>query len=855
MDGSAATMPEAAQPIDAKTLIASFRRHLRITQARDEAAATPHDQFVSLALAVRDCLVGRLIATQTAYHRTNTRRVYYLSLEYLFGRHLRNNLVSLGLLEDVRRELAAIGIELDDVLEIEPDSGLGNGGLGRLAACYLDSAAALGYPVYGYGLRYEYGIFEQNIVDGWQEERPDYWLRLGTPWEIARPEYACPVRLYGVVEDRVDEAGRYRPTWTGYKTVVGIPYDTPIAAYGSSTVNFLRLWSAHASDAFDLTSFNRGGYVEAVREKALSETITKVLYPDDQLEIGKELRLVQQYFFVACTLADIVRRFERTNDSFDAFPDKVTIQLNDTHPALGIAELMRILVDERGLSWAKAWEITEASFGYTNHTLLPEALETWRIGMFSAVLPRHLQIVYEINARFLDRVQKRWPGDIDRVRRMSLIQETPVRAVRMAHLAIVGSRTVNGVAELHSELIRKRLVPDFAEMWPERFTNVTNGVTPRRWIRVCNPGLAAAITRRLGEGWLRDLSELRGLEPLADDAAFQKEIRAVKDANKKALADWLARRHNFRASPEALFDVQVKRMHEYKRQLLNVLHVIIRYHRLCDDMNADLPPRVVLFGAKAAPAYKRAKLVIKLINEVARTINADPRAREKLRVFFVPNYCVSVAERIMPAADLSEQISTAGTEASGTGNMKFAMNGALTIGTLDGANIEIRAAVGEENFFLFGLTAEGVAEMRPHYDPWRLYQSDPDIRRALDAIAGGEFSPHTPGLFRPIFDALTQEGDPFLLLADLRSYLEAQRRVDDLWRRPMEWTRRTILNLARIGAFSSDRSIREYARNIWRIEPLRIDGPASPVVESSASPKAAARVEKSRSSAGRRASR
>lgn len=809
-------------------LMQSFERHLHYTLCKDEHSVTPYDHFVALALSVRDALVQRQLATRSAYHSRDVKRVFYLSMEFLLGRQLRSNLLALDLFSAAREQLSDRGVELDELLEMEPDAGLGNGGLGRLAACYLDSMSALRLPGYGYGLRYEYGIFDQEIVNGWQVERPDYWLRYGSPWEIARPELACPVRLYGYVEDHVDAQGRYRPIWRGYKTVIGVPYDMLVPAAGSPTVNLLRLWSARASEGFDLDAFNRGGYVEAVRERALSETITKVLYPADELDIGKELRLTQQYFFVACTLTDILRRYESAHDSLAEFADKVAIQLNDTHPALSVAELMRIFVDDRAMEWEPAWEIVRKTFGYTNHTLLPEALETWRISLFSRVLPRHLQIIYEINRRFLDEVEARWPGDAGRKARMSLVQEAPVRAVRMAHLAIVGSHKVNGVAALHSQLIRTRLAPDFAEMWPERFTNKTNGVTPRRFLLACNAPLAELISSTIGSAWVSDLERLRELERHADDRDFQAAFRAAKLANKRRLASWLGRRGFGLVPTNAMFDVQVKRLHEYKRQLLNVLHVVHRYLTLRDGATEPVAPRVVIFGAKAAPAYHRAKLIIKLINDVARTINSDARMADRLRVVFVPNYSVSIAEVVIPAADLSEQISLAGTEASGTGNMKFAMNGALTIGTLDGANIEIRDAVGAEQFFHFGLTADEVSAHRAHYDPWHLYQSDPVIQRVLDAIAGGVFSTDFPGRFKELFDGLTRHGDPFMLLADFQSYLAAQQRVDALWQDTKAWTRAAILNVARIGFFSSDRAVREYADDIWRVSPLEQRAPDPP---------------------------
>jgi len=816
-------VPKTKPATGADVLIERFHHHLRFTQGEAWDTAQPHDHFVSLALAVRDQIVDRMIATQKAYHEQDVKRVYYLSLEYLLGRLLRNNLVCLGLYDECRTRFGAIGLDLDHICALQPDAGLGNGGLGRLAACYLDSATTHELPFYGYGIRYEFGIFEQDVVNGWQVERPDYWLRFGSPWEIPRPEFSCPVRLYGHMERRADRTNRSGLAWRGYRTVIGLPYDLPVVGHGVNTVNILRLWSARASETFDLDAFNRGGYVEAVRQQALSETISKVLYPSDESDAGRELRLVQEYFFVACTLCDVIRRYEKTHDTFEAFPDKVAIQLNDTHPALAIAELMCILVDERGLPWEKAWELTRATFAYTNHTLLPEALERWPVPLMSRVLPRHLQMIYEINQRFLDgEVQRRWPGDDARRQRMSLIEEGGAQTVRMAHLAAVGSHRVNGVAALHTDLLRTNVMPDFAELWPEKFVNVTNGVTPRRWLAVCNPGLAAAISERIGDGWVRDLARLRGLEKYADDAEFQNKLRTVKRANKQVIAKWATRRWGLKVSPDALFDVQVKRLHEYKRQLLNLLHVIIRYHQLLDAPSSNDVPRVFIFGAKAAPAYFRAKLIIKLINDVALTINGDARVGDRLRVLFIPNYGVSLAEQIIPAADLSEQISTAGTEASGTGNMKFALNGALTIGTLDGANIEIREAVGAENFFMFGMTAAEVAAHRPHHDPEGVYWRNADVRRALDGIAGGEFNRYEPGLFRPIFDALTRERDNYMLLADMESYLAAQQRVDALWRDPSAWTRTVILNIARMGHFSSDRAVLEYAEKIWQVAPTPV---------------------------------
>jgi glycogen phosphorylase len=820
-----------------KALADRFFHHLRFTQGEGWVTATPHDHFFSLALSVRDLIVDRMVATQRAYHEQDVKRVYYLSLEYLLGKQLRNNMVCLGVYDAFRQALGKLGLDIDKLCEIEPDAGLGNGGLGRLAACYIDSASTLQLPFYGYGIRYEYGIFEQEILDGWQVEQPDYWLRFGSPWEIPRAEHSTPVRLFGYVENHQDARGNFRPVWKGYRTVIGLPYDVPIVGFGVNTVNLLRLWAAKASETFDLAAFNRGSYVDAVHEKAVSETISKVLYPSDYMEAGRELRLQQQYFFVACTLSDILRRYEKNHDTMDNLPDKIALQLNDTHPTLAVAELMRMLVDERGLPWEKAWELTTACTAYTNHTLLPEALEMWPVQLLGRVLPRHLQIIFEINRRFLGTVEQRWPSDVAKVRNLSLIQEGPVKCVRMANLAIVGSHHVNGVAELHTKLICKRLVPDFAELSPEKFINITNGVTPRRWLLACNPGLSAAITRRIGDGWLRDLERLHELEPFAEDPEFQDEIRAVKLANKKIFADWVQRKLGLRLNPESLYDVQVKRLHEYKRQLLNILQVVMRYQRILHDpAGRDLPPRVVLFGAKAAPAYTRAKLIIKLICDVANTINKDKRVADRLKVVFVPNYCVSLAERIVPAADLSEQISTAGMEASGTGNMKFAMNGALTIGTLDGANIEIRDRVGDDNFFLFGLTAEQIADRREHHNPWDTYNNNVELHRALDALAAGEFNRESPYMYKQIADWLTSEGDYYMLMADIDSYLAAQNRVDALWREPRAWAQTAILNIARVGYFSSDRAVNEYAEKIWRIAPTPIEPPSAALWKQPAKP-------------------
>ncbi len=802
----------------------AFLDHLRFSQGRNVATATPYDRYVALALTVRDRMVHRWATTQQEYSRQDARRVYYLSAEFLLGRALRNNLFNVGLYDRMRAVLAELGLDLDALCEEEPEPGLGNGGLGRLAACFLDSLATLGYAAYGYGIRYEFGIFEQRIRHNQQVEAPDEWLRVGCPWEICRPEYMVPVRFYGRTEEYRDDAGRWRVRWVDGRQVLGLPYDTPIAGYGTGNVNTLRLWQARASEEFDLDTFNRGDYMRAVEAKTETETISKVLYPSDSTWAGRELRLKQQYFFVACAIADIVRRYKKAHATFDQFADKVRVQLNDTHPAIAVAELMRVLVDEEQLPWEEAWSVTTRTLAYTNHTLLAEALERWPVALFEQLLPRHLQIIYEVNARFLRLVMNRWPHDHARTARMSLIEEGDERKVRMAHLAVVGSHKVNGVAALHSELLRRDVLGDFAELWPDRFTNKTNGVTPRRWMLSCNPRLAALLTEALGEGWAADLDRLSALAPLADDAGFRARFRAAKEANKADVAAWLERRYGVPVDPCALFDVQVKRIHEYKRQLLNALHAVAIYLRAKRNPRAPVTPRAVLIGGKAAPAYWMAKHIIHFVNAVAEVVNHDPEV-PWLKVLFLPNYSVSMAERIIPAADLSEQISTAGKEASGTGNMKFAMNGALTIGTLDGANIEIRDAVGAENFFLFGMTAEEVKERQAAgYDPRAFYESDDELREVLDLVADGHFSVGDPGLFRPLVDSLLTH-DPYMVLADYRAYADAHARVVEAWEDPDRWSRMAVRNVAGMGWFSSDRTIREYAEEIWGAEPVRVPMP------------------------------
>ena len=799
----------------------NFERHLRQTLARDRYSATDRDRYYALALAVRDQLVERWIATQQTHHKKKVKRVYYLSLEFLIGRMMGNNVINLRMEDICRAAMSQEGLNWEDLREYEIDAGLGNGGLGRLAACFLDSIATLDLPAVGYGLRYDFGIFKQNIKNGYQVEQPEEWLKHRYPWEIPHPEFSFDVQFEGRVETRSGPRGQ-EWYWLDTKPVIGIPYDLPVVGYGGRTVNTLRLWSAKSAEEFDLDDFNRGEYVEAVVNKVLAENLTKVLYPNDTVSAGKELRLKQEYFFVSCTVQDILRRFKSDGDAWETFPDKVFLQLNDTHPALVIPELMRLLMDRECLEWEQAWQISTASTGYTNHTILPEALEKWPIPMLEWLLPRHLQIIYEINARFLRDVACRYPFDGDRLRRMSVIEEGEPKHVRMAHLAIVGSSSVNGVSQLHTDLLRTKVLRDFAECWPKKFNNKTNGITPRRWLLKANPPLARLITATIGDRWITDLEELRDLEKFADDAAFRESFRAAKQQNKQALARLIESTLGIGVSPESLFDVQVKRMHEYKRQLLLVLFIIILYNRLKSDRALNVVPRTFIIGGKAAPGYAMAKLIIKLVHQVAEVVNRDAQVNEKLKVVFLPNYRVSLAEKIIPAANLSEQISLAGTEASGTGNMKFQLNGAVTIGTLDGANVEISEEVGKENIFIFGLTAQEVEERRPFYNPWNLYHGDEEIRRAVQLIERDFFSMMEPGIFRPVTWSLLEGGDYYMLLADLRDYIETQERVDAAYKDPGGWDRKAIINVARAGKFSSDRTIQEYASQIWHLQPCAV---------------------------------
>jgi starch phosphorylase len=817
-------LPNSRSATDPDTLKRAFADHLQYAQGTDEHSATALDRYFAVAYTVRDRMMRRWIQTQQAYYKKDAKRVYYLSLEFLMGRALENNLVNLDLNDRMRGALADLGLDLADLLAQEPDAGLGNGGLGRLAACFLDSLATLQYPATGYGIRYEFGIFDQQIVNGYQVERPEEWLKFGNAWEIPRPEHTVPVSLYGRTEHGTDEKGKLVVRWVDGRHVLGMPYDVPIAGYRNNTVNTLRLWRARAHEELDLADFNAGDYLAAVAEKHLSENISKVLYPNDLTVMGKELRLQQQYFFVSCSIHDIVTRHLKTHDGFGSFPDKVAIQLNDTHPAVAIAELMRVLVDEQGVEWGAAWEICRATFGYTNHTLMPEALERWSVDLFGRVLPRHLEIVFELNRRFLDGVRAARAADEAALSRMSLVEEGPVKQVRMANLAVVGSRSVNGVAALHTDLLQKHLFADFHRLWPEKFNNKTNGVTPRRWLLVANPELSGAITEVCGPEWVTEPERLRALEPLAEDAGFRRLFREIKRENKARLADIVHAQNGIALDVDAMFDVQVKRIHEYKRQLLAILRVASEYLRMKADRAYAPVPRAVLFGGKAAPGYAMAKWIIKLANAVADVVNGDPAVSQRLRVVFLKNYRVSLAERIFPAAELSEQISTAGKEASGTGNMKFAMNGALTIGTLDGANVEIREEVGAENFFLFGLTVEEVMAWKGRgYDPREIQRADPRVREVLDALSSGVFSREEPRLFQPVVDSLLAGGDPYMVLADFASYCAVQEDVSRAYLDPERWTRMAILNVARSGKFSSDRTIREYAEGIWGISPVRVE--------------------------------
>jgi glycogen phosphorylase len=818
------------QPVDAHGVTTrdafkhAFLDNLFYTQGKFPALATQNDYYQALATTVRDHLLQRWISTAAAYTKQGSRTVAYLSAEFLMGPHLGNNLINLGIYDEVRGALGELGLDFDQLLQMEQEPGLGNGGLGRLAACFIDSMATLEVPSVAYGIRYEFGIFHQEIVDGWQQERTDNWLRFGNPWELVRPEWAVSVKLRGYTERYHDEQDRLRVRWVPHKEVIGVPYDTPILGYRNNTANTLRLWKSEASESFDFSTFNRGDHYGAVNRKVESENLSKVLYPNDEQVQGKELRLEQQYFFVTCSLQDMFRILKTQHLPVEKFHEKFAIQLNDTHPAIAVAELMRLLIDEQVMAWDEAWEITTRALAYTNHTLMPEALECWPLDLFRRVLPRHLEIIYEINARFLDQVRIRFLGDEERLARLSLIDERGDRYVRMAHLACVGSHAINGVAALHSELLKTDVLRDFHELWPEKFQNKTNGVTPRRWMVLANPRLEKLITGAIGTGWITDLNQLTRLEPLAEDSGFRTEWQAIKQANKRDFAALALERTGVVIDPASLFDVQVKRIHEYKRQHLNILHVIAMYLRLKENPGMSVPPRTFVFGGKAAPGYRMAKLIIKLINAVGDVVNRDEAIRDQLKVVYLPNFNVSNGQRIYPAADLSEQISTAGKEASGTGNMKFTMNGALTIGTLDGANVEIRDQVGADNFFLFGHDTDEVAAIWARgYRPMAACANDPELAEVLELIRNGFFSRGDTDLFRPLLDNLAYH-DPYLVLADFSSYRDCQQQVSARYADADSWVRMAILNSARSGLFSSDRTIREYCRDIWRVKavPVRL---------------------------------
>ena len=808
--------------LEIPTLQRAIADNLFYIQGKYPAIATRNDYYMALAYTVRDRLLQRWLATTQTYLDPGVKLACYLSAEFLLGPHLGNALISLGITEPVRQALQAAGLELQELLDQEEEPGLGNGGLGRLAACYMASLSSLQVPALGYGIRYEFGIFDQEIQDGWQVEITDKWLRFGNPWEIPRPEATVEVKFGGHTEPYVDGAGRYQVRWVPGFVVKGVPYDTPIPGYQVNTVNTLRLWKAEAPESFDFRRFNLGDYYGAVDEKVISENITKVLYPNDEPLQGKQLRLEQQVFFVSCSLQDMIRIHQFAGGSVETFHEKFAIQLNDTHPSIAVAELMQLLVDEHGLEWDLAWQITQQALSYTNHTLLPEALERWSLDLFGQLLPRHLEIIYEINRRFLDEVRVRYPGDSDKLARLSLIDESGERYVRMAHLASVGSHAINGVAKLHSELLKQTVLRDLYEFWPEKFKNVTNGVTPRRWMVLSNPRLTQLITEQIGEDWIRQLDQLRELEPLAEEDAFRAEWRQVKRGNKADLAQRIQDRCGLSVDPDSLFDIQVKRIHEYKRQHLNVLHIISLYAQIKANPNLEIVPRTFIFGGKAAPGYVMAKLIIKLINAVGEVIHSDPIVADRIKVAFLPDYNVTNSQPVYPAAELSEQISTAGKEASGTGNMKFSLNGALTLGTLDGANVEIREAVGAENFFLFGLTTDQVVQLRAEgYQPLEIYQSNPLLQEVIDLIGSGLFSHGDTDLFKPLVDNLLYQ-DPFLLLADYQSYVETQTRVSQAYGDQEDWTRMSILNTARMGGFSSDRSIQEYCDQIWGVKSVPV---------------------------------
>lgn len=815
--------------MDRDGLLESMANHIEFSQCKNRYTAEDFDIFRSFALSIRDRLVEFWNDTQQTYHKKKCKQVYYLSLEYLIGRSLKNNLLNLGIIDAGEDAIQKIGYDLEEIQELEHDAGLGNGGLGRLAACFLESMATLELPAHGYGIRYEFGIFKQQFENGAQVEAPDNWLEEGYPWEIPRWEVVYPVHFFGQVKEIINKNGKSKRVWVETEEVVAMAYDVPIAGYGNHTVNNLRLWSAKPSKSFDFQLFNSGDYIQAVEETQRSGTISKVLYPNDQGFSGKELRLKQQYFFVAASLQDILRRFKTHSENFESFPDHVAIQLNDTHPSIAIPELMRIFVDEEDLEWDEAWSITTRVFAYTNHTVLPEALERWSVDLMGRLLPRHLEIIYQINDLFLESVKKQFPDDTDLLRRISFIEENDHKQIRMPYLSIVGSHTINGVAELHTELLKTTVFKDFYKLFPERFQNKTNGITPRLWLRNVNPELSKIITAKIGDGWITELQQLRQLEAFADDPEFQQSWRSEKRLKKEQLANWLKQNSGISIDPESLFDVQIKRIHEYKRQLLNILHVIYLYNQMLEHPELPFVSRTFLFGGKAAPGYFMAKLIINLANDVARVVNHDPAMQDRLKVVFVPNYNVSVAEKMIPATDISQHISTAGTEASGTGNMKFILNGALILGTMDGANIEIAEEVGAENIFTFGMSSDEVSSLaKSGYNPRVSYQNNPELREVLSMINTGYFNRDKPHLYNDLYNSLVFE-DKYMLLEDFASYVECQQRVIKTWQDPEKWTRMSILNTAASGKFSSDRTIAEYARDIWKLKPVTVELPGKKV--------------------------
>ncbi len=800
----------------------SIQYHVKYSSGKTWDQASKTDIYNAVALAVREHLIDAMLATEERYKKKDAKRLYYLSMEFLMGRSLGNNLYNLEIFELAKDALMEMGIDLEEVRNSEIDAALGNGGLGRLAACFLDSLASLGMPGYGYGINYEFGLFRQEINNGYQKEKPDHWYSEDTPWLIEKPDDRCIIPVFGRIEHFKDMEGNYNPMWMDWNILIGIPYDVPVPGYGGKTVNFLRLFSARSSDDFDMQIFNEGDYFKAVEQKISSETVSKVLYPSDSFAAGRELRLIQEYFLVACSVRDITRRYLADHSTFDEFPDKVAIQLNDTHPALTVTELMRTFIDENDLPWEKAWEITQNTLGYTNHTLLPEALEKWPVSMLEYVLPRHLQIIYEINHHFIKQVSTIFPDNSDAIKKMSIIEEGENKQIRMANLSIVGSHSVNGVAAIHSELVKTSLFPNFYKMWPKKFNNKTNGVTQRRWLLKANPGLARLVAKKLGSSWITNLNQLKELESHISDQSFLDKFLEIKKTNKKNLAKVIHDSTRVTVDLDSLFDVQIKRIHEYKRQLLNVMHIIHQYLSLIEDKSEVIVPKTYIFAGKAAPGYYMAKLIIKLINSVADTVNKDPKAKDQMKVVLIPDYKVSLAEKIIPAADLSEQISTAGMEASGTGNMKLAMNGALTIGTLDGANIEIKEEVGIENIYIFGLEVNQIQKMRKsgEYNPWDYYNNSPFIKRVMDSIGSDMFCQKDKDLFKPIFDTILNNGDFYFHLADFDSYVKAQEYASLEYKNPVKWAQKAIINVSRSGKFSSDRTINEYANEIWNLEPV-----------------------------------